>query len=43
MSHWFDNKKAYIKDLKELTKNGYDFAERWGTEDILLKHRAMSL
>lgn len=30
-SHWFDNKKACVKDFKKVTWNGYNFADTWGT------------
>uniref|UniRef100_A0A8W8MJR0 Uncharacterized protein n=1 Tax=Magallana gigas TaxID=29159 RepID=A0A8W8MJR0_MAGGI len=40
-SRWFDNKTACIKDFREVTRNGYDFADSWGTKEILLKRRVM--
>lgn len=30
-SRWFYNKKACVKDFKEVTRNGYNFADTWGT------------
>lgn len=36
---WFDNKKDYIKDFKDVTRKGNDFADSWGTEEILSKRR----
>lgn len=29
-------KKACMKDFKEVTPNSYDFADRWGTDEVLL-------
>lgn len=29
-------KKACMKDFKEVTRNSYDFADRWGTDEVLL-------
>lgn len=40
-SRWFDNKKACIEDFREVTRNGYDIADAWGTEGILLERRVM--
>lgn len=40
-SRWFDNKRVCIKDFREVTRNGYDFADSWGTKEILLKRRVM--
>lgn len=37
-----DNKTACIKDLKEEIQYGlYNFADRWKTEEFLLKRRGM--
>lgn len=38
---WTLNEKACIKDFREVTRNGYDFADSWGTKEILLKRRVM--
>lgn len=29
-------KKACMKDFKEVTRNSYDFADRWGSDEVLL-------
>lgn len=40
-SQWFNRKEECIANFKEKMKNGYDVADSWGSEEYLLKRRAM--
>jgi hypothetical protein len=40
-SQWFDKKKDCITDFRAKMIEGYDVADRWGTQEFLLKRRIM--